>query len=87
MYVTTAPFDRVVSLSMVFSCDTVGGDVSPVAAVLTTVTVKLAVAVFPEPSDAVHVIVVTPTGRSVPDAGEQLGPLVTPTLSVAVGIS
>ena len=87
MYVTTAPFDRVVSLTMLFSCDTVGGVVSPVAAVLTTVTVKLAVATFPEPSDAVHVIVVTPTGRSVPDTGEQLGPLVTPMLSVAVGIS
>ena len=72
---------------MVLRCDSTGGDVSPVAAVLTTVTVKLAVAVFPEPSDAVHDIVVTPTGRSVPDAGEQLGPLVTPTLSVAVGIS
>ena len=60
---------------------------SPVAAVLTTVTVKLAVATFPELSDAVHIIVVTPTGRSVPDAGVHVGPTVTPTLSLAAGVS
>ena len=53
---------------MVLICDSTGGDVSPVAAVLITVTVKLAVATFPELSDAVHVTVVVPTGRSVPDA-------------------
>jgi hypothetical protein len=72
---------------MVLSCDSTGGDVSPVAAVLTTVTVKLAVAVFPELSDAVQVIVVTPTGRSDPDAGVHVGPTVTPTLSLAAGAS
>ena len=59
---------------------------SPVAAVLTTVTVKLAVATFPELSAAVHIIVVVPTGRSVPDVGVHVGPTVTPTLSLAAGI-
>jgi hypothetical protein len=37
-----------------------------------TVTVNVHVAVFPDVSVAVHVTVVTPTGKAVPDAGTQL---------------
>ena len=59
---------------------------SPVAAVFTIVTIKLAVAVFPAASVAEHDTVVIPTGNRVPDAGVQVGPLVTPTLSTAVGV-
>jgi hypothetical protein len=49
-----------------------------------TVTVKLAVPVLPSASVAVQVTIEIPTGNRLPDAGEQLGPLVTPTLSVAI---
>ena len=45
---------------------------------------KLASPLFPSASYAVHVTVEFPIGNTVPDAGEQLGPPVTPTLSVAV---
>ena len=45
---------------------------------------KLASPLFPSASYAVHVTVEFPIGNILPDAGEQLGPLVTPTLSVAV---
>ena len=38
-----------------------------------TVTIKLAVPVFPSSSVTVHVIVLGPIGRSVLCAGEQLG--------------
>ena len=81
-----APFDRVVSITMLLRLDNAGGDVSPVAAVLVIVTVKLAVAVFPAASDAEHDIVVIPTGNKYPDAGVHVGPTVTPTLSTAVGV-
>jgi len=56
---------------------------------MNTVTVKLAVPVFPAASDAVHVTVV-PLGATFvtenvePEAGEQVGPEVTPTSSDAV---
>ena len=45
---------------------------------------KLASPLFPSASYAVHVTVELPIGNILPDEGEQLGPLVTPTLSVAV---
>ena len=78
-----APFDRVISCTMLPGCDNVGGILSPTAAVLTIVTVKVAVAVFPAASDAVHVIVVIPIGNIVPDAGVHVGPLVTSLSSLA----
>ena len=80
-----APFDRVISCTMLSSWDNVGGIISPTAAVLVIVTVKLAVAVFPAASDAEHDIVVIPTANNDPDAGVHVGPTVTPTLSTAVG--
>ena len=80
-----APFDRVISCTMLLGCDNVGGTLSPTAAVLTIVTVKLAVAVFPAASDAEHDTVVIPTENRYPDAGVHVGPIVTPTLSTAVG--
>ena len=59
---------------------TVGG----VTSTYVTVTVKLAVSVFPAASDAVQVTVVGgPTGNNEPEAYEQVGPEVTLTLSVA----
>ena len=70
---------------MLPGCDNVGGILSPTAAVLTIVTVKVAVAVFPAASDAEHVTVVIPTENRYPDACVQVGPIVTPTLSTAVG--
>ena len=70
---------------MLLCCDNVGGIVSPTAAVLVIVTVKLAVAVFPAASDAEHDTVVIPTENRYPDAGVHVGPIVTPTLSTAVG--
>ena len=45
---------------------------------------KLASPLFPSASYAVHVTVEFPIWNILPDAGEQLGPLVTLTLSVAV---
>ena len=57
--------------------------VSGSGAVYVTVTVKLAVPVFPASSDAVQVTGVGPTGKNEPEAGEQVGPEVTLTLSVA----
>ena len=70
---------------MLPSCDNVGGILSPTAAVLVIVTVKLAVAVFPAASDAEHDTVVIPTENMDPDSGVHVGPAVTPTLSTAVG--
>ena len=81
-----APFDRVISCTMLPSWDNVGGIVSPTAAVLVIVTVKIAVAVFPAASDAEHDTVVIPTEKLLPDAGVHVGPIVTPTLSTAVGV-
>ena len=52
-----------------------------------TVTVKAAVSVFPASSDAVHVTIVGPTENVEPEAAEQVGPEVTPTLSVAVTVN
>ena len=49
-----------------------------------TVTVKSSVPVFPAASDAVQVTVVVVTEKNEPEAGEQVGPEVTLTLSVAV---
>ena len=81
-----APFDRVISCTMLPSCDNVGGILSPTAAVLVIVTVKFAVAEFPAASDAEHDTVVIPTANKYPDAGVHVGPTVTPTLSTAVGV-
>ena len=52
--------------------------------VSTTVTVKDADARYTAASLAVQVTVVVPTEKVVPDKGVQVGPLVTPTSSVAV---
>ena len=51
-----------------------------------TVTVKLIVPTFPAASLAVHVTVVVPIGNKKPEDGEQVGPEVTPTLSVTEGL-
>ena len=59
----------------------VGTSVSPVAAVLITVTVKDIDPWFPAASAAVQVIVVMPTGNRLPDEGVHVGPTVTPMLS------
>ena len=48
-----------------------------------TVTVKVSVAGFPASSDAVHVTIVSPTGKVEPDVTPHVGPVVTATLSVA----
>ena len=42
---------------------------------------------FPAASVAVQVTVVVPTEKLEPEAGEQVGPEVTPTLSVAVTVN
>ena len=42
---------------------------------------------FPAASDAVQVTVVVPTEKLEPEDGEQVGPEVTPTLSVAVTVN
>ena len=64
--------------------DTVIAGAEPSRMVWVIVTVKLVEPSFPASSVAVHVIVVTPIGNMVPDAGVHVGPLVTATLSVAV---
>ena len=64
--------------------DTVIAGAEPSMMVWVIVTVKLVVPVFPAASVAEHVTVVIPIGNMVPDAGVQVGPLVTATLSVAV---
>ena len=51
--------------------------------VYNTVTLKLAVPVFPAASDAVHVTVVVPMEKLVPDATLHVGPLVTSLSSLA----
>ena len=59
--------------------------VGRISSVYVTVTVKSSVPVFPAASDAVQVTVVGgPTEKNEPEAGEQVGPEVTLTLSVAV---
>ena len=67
---------------MLFDTVIAGAELSIMVWVI--VTVKLVVPVFPAASVAVHVTVVTPIGNMVPEAGSQVGPLVTATLSVAV---
>ena len=64
--------------------DTVIAGAEPSMMVWVIVTVKLVVPIFPAASVAEHVTVVIPIGNMVPDAGVQVGPLVTATLSVAV---
>ena len=68
------------------TCANVGGVVSTTAE-YTTVTVKFLVVVFPAASDAVQTTVVVPVGKNVGEDGEQVGPEVTPTLSVAEGVA
>ena len=53
--------------------------------VLVTTRSNDVVPTYPAASDAVHVTVVVPTLNIEPDARSQVGPLVIPTLSVAVG--
>ena len=60
---------------------TFGGLVSP----LTTVTVKVIVRVLPRVSEAVHVTVVVPIGKKLPDAGTQVTGRTPSTRSTAVG--
>ena len=66
--------------------DVVIAGAEPSRMVWVIVTVKLVDPSFPAESDAVHVIVVTPIGNIVPEAGSQFGPAVTATLSVAVAL-
>ena len=69
---------------MLFGTVSAGAELSIIVWVI--VTVKLVEPSFPASSYAVHVIVVTPIGNMVPDAGSQFGPDVTATLSVAVAL-
>ena len=69
---------------MLFDTVIAGAELSIMVWVI--VTVKLAVAVFPAASDAEHDTVVVPTEKLLPDAGVHVGPIVTPTLSTAVGV-
>ena len=69
---------------MLFEVVIAGAELSRMVWVI--VTVKLVEPSFPAASYAVHVIVVTPIGNIVPDAGSQFGPDVTATLSVAVAL-
>ena len=77
--VTTAPLCSVFPMVMFAGTLTIGGVVSR------TVTVKLAVAELPAASAAVHVTVVVPIGKVVPDAGAQVTGTAPSTLPVAVG--
>jgi hypothetical protein len=79
-YVTTAPDAPDAALVMSDTGPITGGVVS-----VATVTLKVAVLVFPDASEAEQVTVVVPTGNDEPDGGTQLtvaGPLIA---SVAVG--
>ena len=58
--------------------------VGAVSSVNVTVTVNVAEPTFPALSVALHVTVVVPTEKLVPDAMSHVGPLATLTLSVAV---
>ena len=58
--------------------------VGGVMSVNVTVTVNVAEPTFPALSVALHVMVVVPTAKLVPDAMSHVGPLATLTLSVAV---
>ena len=69
---------------MLFDTVIAGAELSIMVWVI--VTVKLVDPSFPASSVAVHVIVVTPIGNIVPEAGSQFGPDVTATLSVAVAL-
>ena len=69
---------------MLFDVVIAGAELSRMVWVI--VTVKLVDPSFPASSYAVHVIVVTPIGNIVPEAGSQFGPAVTATLSVAVAL-
>lgn len=51
-----------------------------------TVTVKLQLPVFFDESIAMHVTVVVPSGKQVPEPGEQFTDGEPPQLSVAVGV-
>ena len=52
--------------------------------VSTTVFVKVSLLLLPEKSVAVHVIVVTPSGKVLPDGGVQVTEGLGSTMSVAV---
>ena len=65
-----------------------GLDMETVGSVVScTVTVNDFAEVLPAASLAVHVTVVAPIGNVEPEAGVHVGPLVTPTLSVAVTVN
>jgi hypothetical protein len=78
--VTVAPAVDSVSTAKSPGTDTTGGKVS----LRLTVTVKDAEPVFPCESVAVHVTVVVPTGKVLPEAGLQVGVREPSTMSVAV---
>src|SRR2546427_8788364 len=61
-----------------------GGGMIVGGVVSRTVTLRVADPTFPAASSAEQVIIVSPNGKTVPDAGTHLGPLVTPTKSEAV---
>ena len=70
LYVTTAPFTL---FSVVLAVAvTLEGHTTLGACVSFTVTVKLLVAVLPDASVAVYTTVVVPTGKVLPDAGNEL---------------
>ena len=73
----------------VFGCTMFAGHVTDGASLSTIVTVNVHVpsGLFAEPSDAVHVTVVTPTGNVEPDAGTQLTVTTPGQLSVPVGVT
>ena len=73
MNVTTAPASPAAATVISAGTVTTGAVVSPTAAAAFTVTLKLALPVFPAASVAVHVTVVTPTGNVLPDTGAQPG--------------
>ena len=80
--VAVAPAALEVVSVISFGTAMVGAAVS--SGVYVSVTVKVSVVVFPSASDAVHVTVVVPIENVEPEAGSQVGPVVTATSSVAV---
>ena len=73
LYVAFAPFADVAFTVMLLGVVNVGGKLSPVACVLTTVTVNESLPVFPASSVIIHITSVVPTGNIEPDIGAQTG--------------
>ena len=68
-----APFAVVAFTVMLLGVVNVGGKLSPVACVLTTVTVNESLPVFPASSVIIQITLVVPTGNIEPDIGAQTG--------------